>query len=218
MLNSYFELVDKASASAAITLAFGINAGLKDLLLKHTNQSAVTFMLLEKEDKANAKSKKKFIPLTAANNVYEAYGAYLKNPLYEWVRETNTREFKLATNIAYIHSKFLLQNPLGDDPIVVTGSANFSTASTTGNDENMIIIRGDLRVADIYFTEFNRLFNHYYFRSIQDRIQKQTAKKDDSSSLFLDTTDGWLVKYKPGLLKAKRVDIYIAMKKAVVLP
>ena len=45
---------------------------------------------------------------------------------------------------------------LGSDPIVVTGSANFSHASTNDNDENMLVIRGSQRVADSYFTEFNR--------------------------------------------------------------
>ncbi len=70
-----------------------------------------------------------------------------------------------------MHCKFLLHDPLGADPIVVTGSANFSEASTTGNDENMVIVRGDRRVADIYFTEFNRLFNHYYFRAVVERTR-----------------------------------------------
>lgn len=32
----------------------------------------------------------------------------------------------------------------------------------------MQFVRGNLRVADIYFTEFNRLFNHYYFRSVTE--------------------------------------------------
>ena len=77
--------------------------------------------------------------------------------------------------MSYIHSKFLLMDPLGDDPIVVTGSANFSDASTNDNDENMLIIRGDQRVADIYFTEFNRLFNHYYFRSVQEETRPQAG-------------------------------------------
>ena len=52
----------------------------------------------------------------------------------------------------------MLMDPLSIDPIVVTGSANFSKVSTNDNDENMLVIRGDQRVADIYFTEFNRLF------------------------------------------------------------
>jgi hypothetical protein len=32
-----------------------------------------------------------------------------------------------------------------------------------------VIVRGDRRVVYIYFTEFNRLFNHYYFASIAER-------------------------------------------------
>jgi hypothetical protein len=32
-------------------------------------------------------------------------------------------------------------------------------ASTNDNDQNMLIIRGENRVADICFTEFNRRFN-----------------------------------------------------------
>jgi len=38
--------------------------------------------------------------------------------------------------------QFLLMD-LGDDPIVVTGSANFSEASTNDNDENMLHICGN---------------------------------------------------------------------------
>ena len=40
-------------------------------------------------------------------------------------------------------------------PIVVTGSANFSNASCVDNDENMLVIRGDKRVADVYLGEFS---------------------------------------------------------------
>ena len=118
--------------------------------------------------------------------------------------------------MSYIHSKFLLKDPLGSDPIVVTGSANFSDASTNDNDENMLVIRGNQRVADIYFTEFNRLFYHYYFRSVQERTRKMLSaaekKKQDQKSLFLDETDGWLAAYKPGSLKQKRVDMFKRMK------
>jgi phosphatidylserine/phosphatidylglycerophosphate/cardiolipin synthase-like enzyme len=95
--------------------------------------------------------------------VYKAWGAFLRDPVYQWVRETNARQLALNHHVSYIHSKILLRDPLGADPIVVTGSANFSAASTTDNDENMLVIRGNRRVADIYFTEFNRLFNHYSF-------------------------------------------------------
>jgi phosphatidylserine/phosphatidylglycerophosphate/cardiolipin synthase-like enzyme len=58
----------------------------------------------------------------------------------------------------------MLVDPLTEDPIVIAGSANFSDASTTDNDENMIIVRGNTRIADIYLGEFMRLFSHHSFR------------------------------------------------------
>lgn len=58
----------------------------------------------------------------------------------------------------------MLVDPLSDDPIVITGSANFSKASTDSNDENMLLICGNTRVADIYLGEYMRLWNHYAFR------------------------------------------------------
>src|SRR5262249_46352390 len=53
----------------------------------------------------------------------------------------------LNVNVRYLHTKYMLIDPLGVTPLVVSGSANFSEASTTNNDENMLIIRGNPRVA-----------------------------------------------------------------------
>jgi len=73
-------------------------------------------------------------------------------------------------NNKYIHDKFILINPLGDDPIVVTGTANFSKPSQYQNDENMLVIRDNTRVADIYFGEFMRIFDHLYSRYIVKKM------------------------------------------------
>jgi hypothetical protein len=81
----------------------------------------------------------------------------------------------------------------------------------------MLIIRGDQRVADIYFTEFNRLFNHYYFRSVAESLKKRGQQLSSDGSLFLDETDGWLKKYKPNTLKAKRLNLYVGMDGAKVM-
>jgi phosphatidylserine/phosphatidylglycerophosphate/cardiolipin synthase-like enzyme len=109
-------------------------------------------------------------------------------------------------------------DPLSEDPIVVTGSANFSDASTNDNDENMLIIRGDKRVADIYFTEFNRLFNHYYFRSVTEATKRRlaaggtpVADPNAEANLFLAENDDWLAKYEPGRFRAKRVALLTGM-------
>jgi phosphatidylserine/phosphatidylglycerophosphate/cardiolipin synthase-like enzyme len=209
-------MVDEASDTSCITLAFGINKTFKDLLKDNKADSHIGFFLLEKEDKPNPRAKDPFVRLNAKNNIYEAFGSFIAEPLYQWAKETNTRFLQLNSHVSYIHSKFLLKDPLGTDPIVVTGSANFSDASTNDNDENMLVIRGNQRVADIYFTEFNRLFYHYYFRSVQERTRKMLSKaekkKQDQKSLFLDETDGWLAAYKPGSLKQKRVDMFKRMK------
>ena len=200
MLGKYFSLIDKAQTSAVITLAFGITADLKNLLLKHTAQDPVTFVMLEKQDKANPRSTNPFVPLTAKNNVYEAFGSYISSPIYNWTKETNNKIMGITSFVNYVHSKFLIQDPLGDNPIVVTGSANFSPPSTIGNDENMLVIKGDQRATDIYFTEFNRIFNHYYFRSVVQQLKNKSVK-DDNKSYFLDETDGWQKKYAKGLLR-----------------
>lgn len=223
VLDTYSKLLDQATSLACITLAFGVNKAFKTRLVDNTSASALTFLLLEKKDAARATGTEPFVALGARQNVYEAWGAYLRDPLAQWTRETSTLGLGLNTHVLYIHSKFLLKDPLSLDPIVVTGSANFSDPSTTDNDENMVIIRGDQRVADIYFTEFNRLFNHYYFRSVVEATKQKLEPPGVAraaaaavaapasaavATQFLDTTGQWLKKYQPGKLRRKRVDAY----------
>ena len=89
----------------------------------------------------------------------------------------------------HIHSKIILVDPLGSDPILVTGSANFSNNSTEINDSNTLIIRGHTSVADIYATEFMRMFEHYHFRS------KEVKAQDKSQTLGLVEDDSWADEY-----------------------
>jgi phosphatidylserine/phosphatidylglycerophosphate/cardiolipin synthase-like enzyme len=215
VLDMYARMVDEAKGLSCITLAFGISEAFKNLLSDNKTDSHITFFLLEKEDKPNPRSKKKFVGLSAKNNVYKAWGSFLREPLYQWAKETNAGALGLNQHVSYVHSKFLLMDPLSKDPMVVTGSANFSAASTNDNDENMIAVRGNQRVADIYFTEFNRLFYHYYFRSVQEQTKRMLSQKDkersDKQSLFLVEDDSWLKAYKAGSLKHKRIDIFTGM-------
>jgi len=210
VLGSYAQLLDTAAKHGCITLAFGVNNTFKDLLKDNTTQNALVFMLLEKKDKPNPQSKTAFVVINASNNVYKAWGSFIKDPVYQWARETNAGLLGLNQHVSYVHSKFMLIDPLSADPIVITGSANFSPDSTNENDENMLVIRGSGRAADIYFTEFNRLFNHYYFRSVlEDRRDDGHA---DGASLFLVENADWQQKYLPGSFRAKRLDLFAALK------
>lgn len=209
MLETYVKMMDHAQDAACITLAFGINKLFKEYLQDNTDMNHISFLLLEKQDKPKKNSKQPFVKIGARQNVYQAWGSYINDNLYQWAGETSARELGLNRHVIYIHSKFLLVDPLSDDPVVVTGSANFSEPSTNANDENMLIIRGNKRAADIYFTEFNRLFNHYYFRAVYSNVKQNRTTKD--ANIFLQPNDSWLKKYKKGKYRYKRVDMFSKM-------
>jgi phosphatidylserine/phosphatidylglycerophosphate/cardiolipin synthase-like enzyme len=215
VLDLYAAMADEAKKFSCVTLAFGISDAFKKRLIDNTPDDHIVFLLLEKEDKKKAGAKKEFVAVNAANNVYKAWGSYLRDPLYQWARETHAKALGLNRHVSYIHSKFLLVDPFSADPYVITGSANFSPPSTVDNDENMLIIRGDRRAADIYATEFFRIFYHYYFRSVQEKtrqlLEQPGSSRTDKDTLFLSETDAWIAKYKPGSLKLKRVDLFRTM-------
>lgn len=58
-----------------------------------------------------------------------------------------------------MHHKYLIvdQSNPGSDPLVVTGSHNWSTSAETVNDENTVIIH-DATIANLYYQEFVRRF------------------------------------------------------------
>ena len=106
--------------------------------------------------------------------------------------------------VFFVHTKFLLIDPLSADPLVCSGSANFSSNSLLYNDENMMLIRGNTRVADIYMTEFDRVFRHFYFRNIANELAAAKTS-DEAKAIFLDETDKWSDSYfKRGTFKNNR--------------
>jgi phosphatidylserine/phosphatidylglycerophosphate/cardiolipin synthase-like enzyme len=217
VLSSYAALIDTAERHGCVTLAFGIGAPFKRLLADNTPDDGIVFLLLEKKDRPDPRNPGAFVRINASNNVYKAWGSFLRDPVYQWARETNAGLLGLNQHVSYIHSKFMLIDPLSADPLVVTGSANFSEASVQDNDENMLVIRGSRRVADIYLTEFNRLFNHYYFRSVTESLGSGSGSGSLSSrgssdgSLFLVEDASWQEKYAPGTLRAKRLRLFAEM-------
>ena len=115
----------------------------------------------------------------------------------ELARPTNTG------HVFFLHAKILLIDPLSDDPLVCTGSANFSSNSLVSNDENMLLIRGNTRVADIYLTELDRIFKHFHDRNAINRGALAGEQRD---LIHLDTTQAWIDgNFKPGSYKNSRL-------------
>jgi phosphatidylserine/phosphatidylglycerophosphate/cardiolipin synthase-like enzyme len=97
----------------------------------------------------------------------------------------------LNDHVNFLHTKYMLIDPLSDDPIVITGSANFSKASTQDNDENMVIIRGGTRVADIFLGEFMRLFRHFETRNRSNKLSDAAFRRERD----LASNDSWTRPY-----------------------
>jgi len=165
-LTWYADLAMSATNGLFMTFAFGMNNVFQDVY----RNSAAPFRLalLEKKTRSmragpekEAEEEKIQQLRNMPENVF-AIGDFIKtNEIDGWLKE---RLSNLNGHVRFVHNKFMLVDPLGEDPIVVAGSANFSDASTRRNDENMIISRGNTRVADIYLGEFMRLYSHHAFR------------------------------------------------------
>jgi len=195
MLDWYVGEMDSAQQSVCFTAAFGINKKF-DLVLKQ-DKGYLRYLLLEKPGQSvQGREDYRDNP----DNEF-ALGSLIQNDgLGRWLTEKLSG---LNKNVKYVHTKYMLIDPLGDDPVVISGSANFSDASTKNNDENMLIIRGNTRTADIYLGEFMRLFNHYYFRSYQQRQQAKAGSKTYQAT-YLNPDDSWTkTYYQPGTAHEK---------------
>lgn len=180
-------LIGDAKRAAFITLPFGVVATMAPALTR--DDGILRCILLDSAGSA-ASQREALRIARALPNVIAAIGNRIEtNALDAWVQEVAN---PWSTNVEYVHTKYALIDPLGSDPIVVTGSANFSDPSVKSNDENTLVIRGDKRVADIYLGEFRRLFDHHAFReSVKTRgmsaVQDPTPLKDEPAD--------WLVRH-----------------------
>ncbi len=185
-LDWYVDLFSNTKTAVFLTGAFGIPAPFKDVLSKPAR--TVRFLVLDKPGQtADAKAVVKKLKRVQGNQIVVATLLDM-NKFDEWLIE---RHNPFSSNVEYLHTKFMLVDPLGDDPWVVAGSANFSEASTDKNDENMLVVRGNERLCDIYLGEFMRTYSHYAFREWAANTPK--AKRNDIS--WLSPTDDWVGVY-----------------------
>jgi len=66
----------------------------------------------------------------------------------------------------HIHHKFIVVDAETQSPTIYTGSANLSKNSTNHNDENLLEIKSNPELAQLYFAEFMRLYEHYRARAL----------------------------------------------------
>jgi phosphatidylserine/phosphatidylglycerophosphate/cardiolipin synthase-like enzyme len=188
VLHWYAERAREAEGALFMTFAFGMNDLFKEVY--RSGRAPLRFAVMEKASgprrtpEAREEEEEKIRRLRFDEANLFAIGSMLTSARFDrWLEEKLTG---LNSHVRYIHNKFMLIDPLSDDPIVIGGSANFSAASTEHNDENMLIIRGNTRVADIYLGEFMRLYSHHAFREFAESRREPNPKLN-----FLRVDDWW---------------------------
>jgi phosphatidylserine/phosphatidylglycerophosphate/cardiolipin synthase-like enzyme len=178
MLQQYANLIKSANEMVCCIYPFNIDKKFQAVFKE--DKPFIRYILLDTHKSYNTfQTDDKDVEVTA--------GSYIKSPVDQWLRETSSGKL-FYSGIDYVHNKIILIDALTDNPIAITGSANYSENSTMNNDENTLVIKGDTRVADIYFTEFVRLFDHFSFR-------EWLNKNKDDFKPFLDEQGKWVDKY-----------------------
>jgi hypothetical protein len=83
---------------------------------------------------------------------------------------------------------------------VITGSHNFSDSASTKNDENLVIIRGNAKLAQAYALHINGVYDHYSWRAF-------LASGGNPDQIY-KPLDAW----KPGGSRAQEIDFWMSGK------
>lgn len=111
----------------------------------------------------------------------------IEEQISRWHKEI----LKLPDAHAIIHDKVLVIDPLAEDPmdcVVVITSHNLGFKASYENDENMLIIRGNRKLAMAYMVHVLDVYDHYRFRYL-------LATHQSDFSGFLEPTAAWQDKY-----------------------
>jgi phosphatidylserine/phosphatidylglycerophosphate/cardiolipin synthase-like enzyme len=99
----------------------------------------------------------------------------------------------------HIHHKFIVVDAESSNPVIFTGSANMSNNSVANNDENLLEIRDAPALAQAYFAEFMRLYEHYRARALWDwthttssSSRKAGAKAEADTFVLKTSRDQWV--------------------------
>jgi phosphatidylserine/phosphatidylglycerophosphate/cardiolipin synthase-like enzyme len=111
--------------------------------------------------------------------------------------EFTVQEIRSAGMMAIVHSKTIVIDPFSPDCAVITGSHNFSDSASAKNDENLVIIRGNQRLAQAYAVHINGVYDHYSWRAF-------LASGGKADQIY-QPLDGWM----PGGSRAQELAFWL---------
>jgi phosphatidylserine/phosphatidylglycerophosphate/cardiolipin synthase-like enzyme len=84
--------------------------------------------------------------------------ANIKNNFAQW-------EPELLGSGVHVHSKVIVLDPFGENPVVMTGSHNLGFKASSKNDDNLVIIEGNGPLAAAYAVNIIAIFQSYRWNS-----------------------------------------------------
>jgi phosphatidylserine/phosphatidylglycerophosphate/cardiolipin synthase-like enzyme len=133
--------------------------------------------------------------------------AALKNP-GNWFAK------QFTYNMVMIHSKVVVVDPFGKNPVVMTGSHNLGPKASGKNDDNLLIVEGADGLASEYALNILGVFSHYkwlYNLSIKNakgpKIGSKSSPQYDGN--FDDET--WQDRYTGGV-NLREIEFWLASK------
>jgi len=85
--------------------------------------------------------------------------ANVKNAFGDWEKEL------LGASMVNIHSKVIVLDPFGENPVVMTGSHNLGFKASSENDDNLVVVEGNAPLAVSYALNIIAIFQAYRWNS-----------------------------------------------------
>ncbi|MBV8414234.1 MAG: hypothetical protein JO251_03385 [Verrucomicrobia bacterium] len=90
----------------------------------------------------------------------------IKDQFHDWEKEL------LSAGIVNIHSKVIVLDPFGKNPVVMTGSHNLGFKASNANDDNLVIVEGNRPLATAYAINIVAIFHTYRWNSYVEAHRK----------------------------------------------
>jgi phosphatidylserine/phosphatidylglycerophosphate/cardiolipin synthase-like enzyme len=174
-LSRFISEVGSARRDVLFCTAFDLYDGLEAALLGTAGDPVVRFGLQNSRSEITGFHRDSSANFSAT--------AFLSSGLEGFLEESTAGQ---RGNIL-VHTKLVVVDFTSEDPVVISGSHNFSVAASERNDENFVVIRGNTDVADCYGIELLRLYDHYRFR--------WAMKQEGTNTPCLTRDDKWANRY-----------------------
>src|SRR5262249_34396228 len=179
-LGCFVTLINSARQDTLFATAFDLDKTVMEALSGRPHDSILRYGVQDKASTITGTHADRTAEFTAA--------AMLPKGLEGWLQEQHV---KGQTGNILIHTKCIVVDFTSDQPIMISGSHNFSANASQSNDKNYEIFHGNTELADTFGCEIMRIYDHYRYRF----VEADAAKKKNAKPPTLTSDDSWSKDY-----------------------